>query len=184
LIGKRKLQNINSFGYFYKESKKLAKSCTYTKIFTREELESELKLEQKIKLQFEIHNNKLKDLKAITPYLCPIEYIKFANICSGFCGKAGFFDLRNYYKSLKFHEIPITKQWLIDNQTNFDQEKIYSQSELALIGSVRIGNSYDVVFVEEQSAIDQLKGFVIGRDIKYDAISDIKIYGATYAKLK
>lgn len=44
--------------------------------------------------------------------------------------------------------------------------------------------NFDVVFGENKSIIDSINGFKIGCDIQYDAISDIKIYSATYAKLK
>lgn len=181
LIGPRKYPHIKSFGYYYKESKQLAKSCTYTEILTENQLKQEEIFQKDFELKVADRKIKLKQIKLDSPYVCPSNYIKFANTSSGMCGKIGCFDLRKYYKSLKFYEIPITIELLENNHEFFDKNKITSQEQLILCGLISVENKYDVVYGENRLNIN-LDGIV--RLNEYDAFSDIIIYGATYAKIK
>lgn len=182
LIGPRKHPNLNSFGYFYKESNNLAKSCTYTNEILENELEKEKQLkEEAIRINNEF-DQKLAEYKKVWPYLCSKEYAKYAST-----GWYGFYDIRQFYAGLNFCNEPITKEFIIKaivdqkREGVTDVEKIYgSDLDKMCLFCIILFPDYDVVYNNMEYDI---KNNSISLN-EHDAYADIKIFGATYAYLK
>ena len=136
------------------------------------------KIKEQLKLNDEFIKNKIFELKNELPFICPYFHSGRANKHCGLEGKVGCFDLRNYYKSLKFHTEPITLELIKNVRPLFDPLKITHEYDLGMCGLVSL-TDYDVVFTNITNIIEKN---IILLD-KYDAYSDIKIYGATYAYL-
>jgi len=194
LIGPRTCPNLNSFGYYYKESKNLAKSCTYTDVISEEQL----KKEQINKINYEIKRKEqmeeIKNIKRTLDYFCPKQYLNYANKGGGLCGKVGFYNLLPFYQTLKIYPEPITlelvKKLAIKNGTtlNIDENKKYTSEQIVLLGTLSLlKDGYDGGYGEVTKETEEING---GRTFKKcvylngcEAFFDIKIYNATYAHL-
>lgn len=162
---------VSVIGYFYKESNSLMKN-EETKNNKSDEMKEHLRLND------EFVKNKIFELNNELPFICPYFYSDHANKDYGFQGKFGCFDLRNYYKSLKFYTKPITLELIKNMRPSFDPLKVTNEYDLGMCGLVSL-TDYDVVFTNVTTNIEK---DIVLLD-KFDAYFDIKIYGATYAYL-
>lgn len=188
LIGPREHPNLNSFGYFYKESKRFAKSCSYTRIITEEELlQEEEDRQQRIK-KLDEEQKMINELSKKIGLKCCKKYIKYAYQCLGF-GKMSYIDTIEYYKTLTKNPEEITKMRIAETLSEDERQKFLDteyKSTIGLIGLVsKLGENYDVVFDSGQ----QVPEFNKWRDEHYvcltgsDGIFDIVVHGANYAYL-
>lgn len=199
LIGPRSFPNLNSFGYYYKESKKLAKSCTYTDIISEEELNKEKNTQEYYEMKFKEEKETIQNMKKNLDYYCPKEYLHLANQSSGICGKVGFYDLLAYYQRLKIYSEPITfelvnKLHSKNNDFVTDHELAESQKltnvQNVLMAVVLLSKeNFDGAYGEEIKDTEEIKYHNTQTSEKCvylngcEAFFDIKIYNATYAKL-
>ncbi len=175
------------------ESKSIKPSCKYTKPITESESELEELRVTKEKNKF---INFISELKQKLEFMCPTEYLDFAYTGRCMIGKEGFFDLRPYYKEIIKNSNTINFQTLLDNNYfHFNQYRLKNN------------NKYDYQWnsdIKEETGFDYRKefknNFMLEHNLvfieinklpikeyildSFDAYANIKIYGATYAKLK
>lgn len=196
LIGPRSCPNLNSFGYYYKESKKLAKSCTYTKIISDEELNNEKNTKEYYDKKFKEEKETIENMKKNLNYFCPKEYLHLANKGGGICGKVGFYDLLAYYQTLKIYSQSITFELVKklrsknnDSVTDHELQKL-TNAQNVLVAVISLSKeNFDGAYGEEIKDTEEIKYHNAQTSEKCvylngcEAFFDIKIYNATYAKL-
>ena len=122
VIGPREHPNINSFGYFYKESRRFAKSCTYTEVMTQEELQQEEKDRLEIIKKIDEEKKIINELSIKIGLKCCKKYLKFAYNCTGF-GKMSYIDPIEYYKTLTKNPEEITKIRIAETLPQDERQK-------------------------------------------------------------
>lgn len=177
------------FGYYYYESLRLAKSCTYTKPFSQEELDTEAQVEENTTQILKKQNEDLEEFKSklvrCSKFKCYDKYLHMANTGAntGPCGRAGFFDILEYYQSLNFYPHPITRELIkSSNRVNIekmDQMDQMDQQNYSLYGTI-LFNSQGFEICHDENTIQISQSFILG---SHDAFANIRIYGGTWAKL-
>ena len=165
------------------ESKSIQPSGKYTKPITESKLEELRGTKEKITVQ-----NFIAELESKLEYMCPTEFLPLAYEGACLCGKVGFFDLRPYYAELIKNTNTINFQTLLDNnyfhfnQYRLEKYNIYDYQWNS--GCIKEFDKnymleHNFVFVEiDKTPIEKnVFGLFFG-------FANIKIYGATYAKLK
>lgn len=173
------------FGYYYYESTQLAKSSTLTPVLTQEDLDKEKDIEAKAIEMLRKHKEELENLKTklinSNSYKCYKKYQKFANQGISVSGKCGFFDITEYYQSLKFYPQSITQE-LINEYCKDNNEKTPQVDCLALFGCVLFNSKYEYdVFYDSESKQIEKDSFVLEYG---DAYANIKVFGGTWGKIK
>ena len=198
-IGNKNFHNIpfctDINGYYYKESKKIAKSCTHSQIITQKQLIEDKKHKDNIKQQINDEDNLIIELKQNLKMYVPTQFKTHAYNSS--CGRTGFIDTISYYNSLKKCPFEITKKVIVEFIEEDKKEEYFNKKNnieniglLAFI-SEKFKNKYskyDVVYdsyqVEpKESATDNyLFPKYINLD-KGDAFFDIQVHNASFAHL-
>jgi hypothetical protein len=184
VISPRKYQS-QIFGYYYYESAQLAKSSTLTPVLTQEDLGKEKEIEAKATEMQRKHKEELNNVKTklieSNSFKCYKKYEKFANQGIGFCGKCGFFDITEYYQSLRFYPHPITQE-LINEYCEANGKEISQVDCVALFGCVLFNSKYEYdVFYDSETKQIEKDSFVLGYG---DAYANIKVFGGTWGKIK
>lgn len=123
-------------------------------------------------------------LKKTLPFKCACRFMHTVRKNSEI--SAGFFDIRSYYKNLKFYPIMITKEFLLKHDIVIEERFLNSCALIALISDNINDSDYDVFYnLYESCDIEKIDSSA--NKIKFteasDAYFDIRIYNATYAKL-
>lgn len=186
---KKRRDNRGICGYFYKESKRIAKNQTKTPIISMEQLQEEKEYDEKIMKLVQKRKDKCKEIeKTLKLYKIKEEFHKFYDprIKDVF-----FYDTLPYYRSLKLNDdkklIP-KEDWSPKATMTYEDYLALSNREK---GSLKLviktshdskGNKSDMVSVEDEYT--DIKNCYAPLRKDYDAFYNIKIYNATYAKLK
>jgi len=185
LISERK-NRAKTLGYYYMESKRLAKSCTHTTPLTQEELDKELAEEIKWKNYFENQNKQIETLQNNLPYLVEEQYKMHVNY-SGLGGRNGFFDMRKFYQSLKIYPNEITKE-LIKENLPADKLESYKLDDLnkeqyPLVATLIFDKEdWDGFWTNNSKEISDGK-IILTSEMVADAFFNIKIFGGTWGKI-
>ena len=192
----RRRNASNLCGYFYKESKSLAKSCSKTPVITEEQLQKEKEQdEESIKYREDKIDAITKIEKTLKLFKIKDEYHKFYDpkIKDRF-----FYDTLPYYQSLRLdteQKVISKEDWSSQAKITYEEYLAYSNREKGFINLVRQTtnrirkeeNTTDMVSVEDEYT--DLKKCQIENcnyqylKCDYDAFYNIKIYNATYATL-
>ena len=168
---KRNSENNNLCGYYYKETKKIAKSCTHNKVLSIEELNKEKEEEERIK---EIREDRKKKISEIESRL---KLFKIKNL------KYYFYDTLPYYHTLKINNDNklLEKELFIKEEfyENYITENTYKKAIASLAYNCEKNNYDGVSIKDEYEVIDSNVNF---KD--YDGFYNIEIHNATYATLK
>jgi hypothetical protein len=187
VIGPRNCPNINGWGYIYKESKRFAKSCTYTKVFTQEELDEEEKQKQDAVQSINNKEKIVNEWKEKIGMKCPEKYKHLAYRCHG-SGKFGIVDTLPYYQSLKRYPLEVTKERIAETLPIEDRQKFLEKEypTLGLIGLVsKLTDGYSVCF-NSNKKVPQHDKYLNKKYVilsESDGFFNIQIHCATFAYL-
>lgn len=174
LIGPRSMPNINGFGYWYKDSRKLAPAGLKTGIISPEQLADEKKKQQLVKEKIDKRNLFIEKYQNSVERYIHKEYKHIKE----------FYDIRPYYNSLKKETTEITLDFLKENTVDAkDLKGNLSCGEIGLLWIVT-HSECDVCFIRNSQKCDQSKHQYICIEKKpaSNAIFDIRIKNATFAK--
>lgn len=180
VIGPRKRPNLNSYGYFYKESLKLAKSCTYTPVITEEELDEEKRRKEEAQLRIDKKKAEANAWKKKIGLQVPEKY---KNARGFLLGPAAFCDTLPIYQSLEKYPEPVTLDKLKEAGVSElkKPDKIYKLTYCSM-EFVELQKKYKVVYHNEERKIKSRDGVKEAFCLCHaDAYADIKIFGATWA---
>lgn len=173
------------------ESKSIQPSGKYTKPITKSELEELRGTKKQLKIK-----NCITELENKLQYMCPTKYLNLAYTGACLCGKVGFFDLRPYYAEIIKNSNTVNFKTLVDNNyfcfNNYRLER-YNKYDYEWNVDIKDETGFDcikefdknytlehnVVFIEIDKTPIEKNAFEL-----FSAFANIKIYGATYAKLK
>lgn len=168
---KRNSENNNLCGYYYKEGKDLAKSCTYTPIISEEQLKQEKEEKERIELQREYRKKKVIELES---------RLKLFNIKNT---DYYFYDILPYYNTLKIkNDNKLLEKEIFNNEEHY-QEYISSNNfkkGLFSLAYICEKNNYDAISIKDEYEV--IDSNIIFKD--YDGFYNIEIHNATYATLK
>lgn len=179
---KKRRNKSNLCGYFYKESKNLAKSCTHTPAITEEELQKEKEIDEKaIKYREEKHKKFDEIEKSLIMYKIKEEYYpRYSSTIKDFF----FYDTLPYYQTLKLNnDKKLIPKEEFKGPVKYEDYLTYDNPTkcMALLAFHLNKKTADIVSIEDEYDI---KNSCIALKKNYDAFCNIKIYNATYAKLK
>ena len=182
----RKRRNESDLcGYYYKESKSLAKSCTQTPVITEEQLKEEKELDERaIKYRQERHNKIDEIEKSLKLFKIKDEYHRYyaPSIKERF-----FYDTLPYYQSLKLNndkKLISKDDFHPDARVNYEDYLSYDNCRKCLTKLVFHINRKTADMVSIEDEYTDIKNCSQPLKTDYDAYCNIKIYNATYAKLK
>ena len=163
-------------GYYFHESKKLAKSSTHTHKFTEEELQNEKREEEAAEVRFQEREKTLKDFKSKIPRYSVKGYT------------IQFYNVLEYYKTLKRYPKEVTvasiQEYMKKNNPSASWDPKFEKDPLyRCFGAfVSYAQDFDVVFTSVKETLDkETSTHEFG---KGDAYFGIEIHNATYAKLR
>jgi len=189
VIGPRNCPNINGWGYYYKESKRFAESCTYTRIISQVDLDEEERERQAAIKRRENREECVKEWSEKIGMKCPEKY-KHAAYSAGMCGRMGFVDTLPYYHSLKRCPIEMTKEVIGNSiEKEEDRRKFLEEDHKTMIGLIglvsKASDGYSVVY-DSNEIKPQYNKY---NDKHYATLSgsdgffDIRVHNATFAYL-
>ncbi len=191
---RKKLGQMYMYGYFFWESSRLAKSCTYTVQFTPDQLAKELDRETKAQLAYKALEADLYKLRHTLPYKCPKKFISGANSGYGPMGKTGFHDIREYYKSLVPYPHELSVEHIVREfpERKIDIEKTkFPDFMPGLLGMVILDTQRYQVFYDRETGQVKPRQNSQSPEHKFniyleqgDAYFNIRIYGGTWGKLR
>ena len=176
-------------GYFYKESKSLAESCSKTPVITEKQLQKEKEQdEQSMKYRQEKRDKITKIEKTLKLFKIKDECHKFY---ADSIKKVFFYDTLPYYQSLKLdkeQKVISKEDWFPEAKTTYEEYLAYSNRQKGFVNLIRHTNNIhpeeniaDMVSVNDEYT-DIKNGFQLLKN-DYDGFYNIKIYNATYATL-
>ena len=181
---KKRRNTSDLYGYFYKESKKLAKSCSQTPVITEEELQKEKEFDENIIKEKEESHNKIGEIEeSLKLYKIKDEYrTQYTSHLKEFL----FYDTLPYYQSLKLNN---DKKLLSKEDFHPGARLTYEEylsidtlkKCMAKLGLHIFNKTADMVSIEDEYT--DIKNCCVVLKSDYDAFCNIKIYNATYAKL-
>jgi len=164
-------KNNNLCCYYYKETTKIAKSCTHTKVLSIEELNKEKEEEERVKEILEDQKKKILEIES------RLKLFKIKNI------EYYFYDILPYYHTLKINNDNKLLEKELFVKEEFYEDYITKNTYKKAITSLAYNcekNNYDAISVkDEYEVIDSKVNF---KD--YDGFYNIKIHNATYATLE
>ena len=182
---RKRRSESNMCGYYYKESKSLAKSCTKTPVITEEQLQKEKEQDENaIKYRQEKHNKIDEVEKSLKLYKIKDEYhSNYAPSIKDYF----FYDTLPYYQSLKLNNDKklLSKEDFSTNMKITYEEYLLGDNKIKCLGVLAkdIKNkTADMVSIEDEYT--DIKNCYQPLKTDYDAYFNIKIYNATYANLK
>lgn len=132
----------------------------------------------------ELKNNLILSSK----YKCYPQYLYTANRNLNFCEKPGYFDILEYYQSLKRYPQPVTieliEQISKDLGIEFNKEKIIQLEKIqyAIYGTFLLEDQgFKICYTNYKNKINKTSGHFVLK--LFDAFANIKVYNATWAKL-
>lgn len=171
--------------YFYKESKKLAKSCTQTPIISIEQLKEEKEQDERAKKYREYRNSKIKEIeKSLKLFKIKDEY---HSLYAPSIKEKFFYDTLPYYQSLKLNNDKklLSKEDFLSNAKITYEEYLLCDNHTKLLGKlVKDNNNKTADMVSIEDEYTDIKKCYQPLKTDYDAYCNIKIYNATYANLK
>ena len=183
---KQRRNDYDLCGYFYKESKKLAKKQTKTSVITEKQLQEENEHDEIIRKHKQKRRDSIKEVeKTLKLYKIKDE---FHNCYDPIIKKMFFYDTLPYYQSLKLNNdnklIP-KEDW--DPKAPVTYEEYLAKSNhdkclTKLVREMRPRGTSDMVSIEDEYT--DIKNCRAPLKTNYDAFYNIKIYNATYARLK
>jgi hypothetical protein len=194
LVGPRACPNMGSFGYFYKESRKFAKSCRYTRVIPLEELDREEREKQETRKRIKQQKLAAEEWK---------EKIGIKNVQENYSATK-FVDTIQHYKTLNKYDTPITLQHLLEITNDEKQAQNFREIDtkgepngIERMGFVafQILKDRQVVYnihkreikeIVSQDTKDIAPDFNFDKCFRLvgsDGYSDIKVFNATYAYL-
>lgn len=165
-------KNNQLSGYYYKESTRLAKSSTHTRVIPQEELDKEKQEEEEFKIWKETQEKILTDL---------VKPLKVYNIKDT---KHCFLDFFSYYKTLKIiHTTNLLDKKLFKTEEQYQEYVASSKYKRTIVDL-----SWYMGLSEEKydglSTIDEVEVKNGKFDLRdYDGFYNFKIHNATHAKL-
>ena len=184
----RKRRNESDLcGYYYKESKSLAKSQTKTPIISEEQLQKEKEQDERaLKYRQERHNKIDEIEKSLKLFRIKDEYHR---CYAPRIKELFFYDTLPYYQSLKLNndkKLILKEEWSPNAKITYEE---YLESSNLKKGFAKLAlntcfeeRTADMVSIEDEYT--DIKNCSQPLKTDYDAYYNIKIYNATYAKLK
>lgn len=176
-------------GYFYKESKRLAKSQTKTPIITEQQLQEEKEYDERVLKNIQEKKDRYKEIeKTLKLYKIKEE---FYHIYAPTVKDVVFYDTLPYYQSLRLdteQKIISKEDWFPEAKKTYEEYLAYSNREKGFVNLIKHtahvrseDKTADMVSVEDKYT--DIKNCYAPLKTDYDAFYNIKIYNATYAKL-
>ena len=178
LIGPRECPNMNVFGYYYKESRRLQESGTDLEKVTEEQLKEEKRMKKECKKKADERDKKIKELKRSLRFY---EYSEENHVFR-------FLDTLPYYQSLKRYPTEITAGSVYDSLS--DEKKKETSIDtirntdccLGIYGMISEAEDYDCCWDRVELEIGE--GGSVEIPATTDGIFDIEIKDATHARLE
>ena len=178
---KQRRHESDIFAYLYKESKKIAKSQTKTPVISEKQLQEEQEFDERIRKERQERKDAIKEIeKTLKLYKIKDE---FHNLYDPIIKKMFFYDTLPYYQSLTLN----ADKKLIPKEDWSSKARITHEEYLALSNREKgmlklVIDPADMVSMEDEYT--DIKNCQAPLTPDYDAFYNIKIYNATYARLK
>jgi len=182
----RKRRNESDMcGYYYKESKNLAKSCTQTPAITEEQLQKEKEQDERTTKYIQEKNDKIDKIEK------SLKLFKIKDECHSFYAPSikdfFFYDTLPYYQSLKLNndkKLLSKEDFHPDARVNYEDYLSYDNRRKCLGKLVFHTNRETADMVSIEDEYTNIKKCYQPLKTDYDAYCNIKIYNATYANLE
>ncbi len=182
---KKRRDDCGMCGYFYKESKRLAKSQTKTPIISIEQLQEEKEHDEKIMKLIQERRDKYKEIeKTLKLYKIKEEFHK---IYAPSIKDVFFYDTLPYYQSLKLNnnkKLISKEDWSPKATMTYEEYLALSNCEKGFLKLVYEPSKEGNNMVSVEDEYTDIKNCYAPLRKDYDAFYNIQIYNATYAKLK